>query len=285
MKKHHLPLFLVIMLFGLGALQWPVKEVLLTATFGEPRTDHFHNGIDLGKGDQAVRPVAKGELIYYLDKARHPLYRVFGNGNLVVLQHKDGSRSYYYHLKTGSVRSDKPVLEPGDVFALSGNTGRSLGAHLHLGYSTGKGLLNPLSRLPALPDRNKPVIASILFRLGDRMITLKQKNRFTGIDRFILLARVYDNYEAIERLAVLGIYRIRFSIDGRPVKDYRFDRFSNKNGRLVLGDTGGFNAVYHKATYYVGGEYRNIVGLHRIKVEAWDFAGNRAEKQVEVQLH
>ena len=40
-------------LFGIE-YKWPVRNISLTATFGEDRWGHFHSGIDLGGGEQEI---------------------------------------------------------------------------------------------------------------------------------------------------------------------------------------------------------------------------------------
>ncbi|MDI3340801.1 MAG: peptidoglycan DD-metalloendopeptidase family protein [Sphaerobacter sp.] len=53
-----------------------------------------------------------------------------GYGNLVVIDHGNGISSYYGHNATLLVSVGQRV-EPGQVIGLSGNTGRSTGAHVH----------------------------------------------------------------------------------------------------------------------------------------------------------
>jgi hypothetical protein len=264
------------------ALQWPVGEVLLTATFGETRADHFHNGIDLGREGQEVRPVADGEMVYRLDEAEHPLTELLGNGNLAILQHDDGSRSYYYHLMTGSLVTDRTRFTVADAFARSGNTGRSRGGHLHLSVISNGEMVNPLALLPPVADGKKPQIQALLFLTGDNLITLQPKTKLLGVDRFEFLVSAWDTYEKIERIAVLGIYKMEFYIDDRPVRTILFDRLVPKDGRLVLASGDSFEEVFSRSGFYRGGSYRNIIGQHRFKVKAWDFAGNMAEKEAEV---
>jgi len=54
------------------------------------------------------------------------------SGNIVVIEHVNKEVSWYCHLKNGSIRVKVgDIVKMGDVVGLTGNTGMSLGPHLH----------------------------------------------------------------------------------------------------------------------------------------------------------
>jgi len=267
-----------------AVFEWPVAHVLLTASFGETRVDHFHNGIDMGGDSQRVVPVAPGEIVYYFDEGEHPLYRESGVGNFMVLQHTNATRSYYYHMRRASVANARTALAHNETIGLSGNSGRSFGAHLHLSVSDDKGYINPLILLPEYPDRRAPEIASILFGVDGRAITVPADYRVSGLDMFTLMARAWDTHEEIRAIGVLAPYQISFSLDGNVLKTIAFDRLIKKNGRLLLTDGTGFAETWSSEGYLIGGELRNLNGQHTISILAADFAGNTASRSVNVQF-
>jgi hypothetical protein len=301
-------LFLFLTLSGFAAAavyNWPVEKIRLTATFGETRGDHFHSGIDLGGDGQRVSPIARGDVVYYFDEGEHPLYRTFGNGNMMILEHAhpdeaakgktaaQAVRSHYYHLQKNSVAhaitlpaSAKTAFDTNEVLGYSGNSGRSFGAHLHLGLSDSKGYINPLSELPPYPDRVAPEVASIMFGLYDmeRVITIQKKYTATGIDDFVFLARVWDSQEDIRNVNILGPYRVVFALDGKIVKTIIFDRLNEKDGRLTLSDGTAFSETWSEDGYISGGSLRGLVGQHELSVLAEDFAGNQTTYSAEVQF-
>jgi len=272
-----------IFLLGSGFLMLPVKKILLTATFGETRGDHLHNGIDLGGRRLKVSPLASGEMIYYVDRAEHPLIQLFGNGNLVVLQHKKKLRSYYYHLQSGSLKGKQGVVSKGVSFALSGNSGRSFGAHLHVSCSDDAVFVNPLSLFRKMRDNIAPKVMAILFIVGKREITIPKEYTLTGVDRFVFAARVYDQSEGSRKIASVGIYRIAFYLDDHKIKEYSFDTIKAVDGRARLNGRIAFSDIYKKRLY-LGGKYRNILGKHIFRVRVWDKNGNSATKVVTVKF-
>lgn len=87
------------------------------------RCERFHDGIDLKCNYQNVYSMLPGVV-----KEVHRGNR--GYGNYVILQH--GSiECLYGHLSIIAVNEDD-LVEAGDIVAISGNTGKSTGPHLHL---------------------------------------------------------------------------------------------------------------------------------------------------------
>ena len=154
----------------LDALDWPVKDRILTGTFGEDRNDHFHLGIDLGGGEQEVRPVLGGELVFRYDEGDGYSSLPRGLGTFVVLHHSQNILSFYCHLQKGSPGPIQTAYTPSDRIGIIGDTGHSDGKHLHFAvYDEEAGSwINPLSILPPLPDAQAPVIKRVLLSDGEQ---------------------------------------------------------------------------------------------------------------------
>jgi flagellar protein FlgJ len=85
--------------------------------------EKFHSGIDIAASSgQEIYAINKGQVIFS--------GLTQGYGNTVVIDHGDGYVSKYGHNLTNLV-SVGDNLEPGQVIALVGNTGKSTGPHLH----------------------------------------------------------------------------------------------------------------------------------------------------------
>ena len=155
MNKTFILLFLqftVIQIFGQDSpkYQAPLKIPLyLSGNFGEIRTDHFHSGIDIKtKGIIGLQ-------VFAIESAYISRIKVQANGygKSIYLAHPNGQTSVYGHLdryredieayvkeqqyRRKSHQVDlylKPgefSLEKGDFIAYSGNSGSSMGPHLH----------------------------------------------------------------------------------------------------------------------------------------------------------
>jgi len=61
---------------------------------------------------------------------RYAQYNYGGYGNLIIIRHYNGLETYYAHLERIDVKINERV-STGQQIALSGNTGKSLGPHLH----------------------------------------------------------------------------------------------------------------------------------------------------------
>ena len=160
----------------------------LAGNFMEPRSDHFHTGLDLRTQSREgipVRAVADG----WVSRIK---ISPFGYGKAVYIDHADGHTTVYGHLQqlTGAVgsacldqqyrRKDFSIdwtpekgalpLKQGEVFALSGNTGGSGGPHLHFEVrrTSDQVALDPETFGMRVPDHLPPEILGVrLYALND----------------------------------------------------------------------------------------------------------------------
>ena len=119
-------------------------NMLLSGTFGELRSNHFHAGIDIktqGVEGQKVRCIADG----YISRIK---VSSWGYGKVIYISHpQTGHTSVYAHLQKFSPKIDKIVkkehyqkekfeidffrsknaikIQKGEIIALSGNSGSS----------------------------------------------------------------------------------------------------------------------------------------------------------------
>ena len=85
---------------------------------------HFHRGVDIASSEGSpVVASADGKVVY-------TGYDDYGYGNLVVIDHGYGLKTYYAHLAAIKTTSQKKI-QRGEIIGEVGSTGRSTGPHLH----------------------------------------------------------------------------------------------------------------------------------------------------------
>jgi len=123
---------------GTGGFIWPTGNNYLSGN------DYFegHRAIDIAapEGTQ-VRAADSGVII----KAATGWN--YGYGLVIVIDHGNGYRTLYAHLSQINVLPCQSVNQ-GQVIGYSGNTGNSLGAHLHFEVRLNGGFVNPWYVLP-----------------------------------------------------------------------------------------------------------------------------------------
>ncbi|OOC46094.1 M23 family metallopeptidase [Thermosipho sp. 1074] len=154
MKKILFLLIVFISVLSFSGFIPPVDDSYLTSSFAEFRSTgnspHFHGGIDFStfsKEGIPIRAIYEGYVVRL--ELNDPIY-----GNIIVLQHPNGYRSLYAHLRSFNYvlqpivddvvkefQNEKVVIEfsdneisfsKGDVIAYSGKTGEAVKPHCHI---------------------------------------------------------------------------------------------------------------------------------------------------------
>ncbi len=133
-----------------GQLRMPVQGTL-TSPFG-PRIspisgrEETHEGMDLAAPEGSPVAAAKSGVVAFAGERG-------GYGNLVVLEHGDGTSTWYGHLSEIEVTEGQRV-DAGQTLALVGSTGDSTGPHLHFELRDASGRpVDPAMRLAGEPAR------------------------------------------------------------------------------------------------------------------------------------
>jgi murein DD-endopeptidase MepM/ murein hydrolase activator NlpD len=120
---------------GSGALDWPVLGAITQGYW------YGHRAIDIGAPTGSAVLAADAGYITFAGRTD------VGYGNLVVIDHANGSVTYYAHLSMIYVYLGQPV-ERGDVIGAVGSTGWSTGPHLHFEVRRYGVQQNPRAYLP-----------------------------------------------------------------------------------------------------------------------------------------
>ncbi|MBR9861552.1 M23 family metallopeptidase [bacterium] len=239
------------------------SPVLLSGTFCELRTNHFHGGLDirtLGMEGLSIKSIADG----YVSRIKVSPY---GYGKALYVTHPNGYTSVYGHLKnfSGEIaeycekaqynqRTFEIELYPkagelkvtkGQEIAKSGNTGGSGGPHLHFEIRNGKSeALNPLLFGLDVEDKLPPTITRVLVYKKDRESLVEYGTypyeRYTpsqirtlklepGTYSFGMFAKdFFTDYRY-----KLGINYCWLTANGELLYNYSIDRMSFELGRYI----------------------------------------------------
>ncbi|HKZ92385.1 MAG TPA: peptidoglycan DD-metalloendopeptidase family protein [Candidatus Limnocylindrales bacterium] len=114
---------------------------------------HFHDGLDIVSGyGSRVHSAADGVVAY----AGWNPWDEGGRAWIMVVSHPDGYVTRYGHLIPGSLARVGQFVSQGQAIGKMGNTGNSLGTHLHFELLSGGTAVDPWAYLPAGMVTMKP---------------------------------------------------------------------------------------------------------------------------------
>lgn len=277
-----LSLIVLIFLSGLNAfsqtdtLHWDYlfpldNKIVVSGSFGELRTNHFHSGVDLSTQGKIGLPVYAIDTGYVSRISVSP----YGFGKALYVAHPSGYTSVYAHLNSfvGEIDSVVTALqyqkesfsinhyfEPGEitvnrgeVVAYTGNTGSSDGPHLHfeIRETEQQRPMDPLLFPNPVKDDVRPHIAGIKIyplsedaRINGKPIAkyypavfydgafhLKHQPRITASGIIGVGIEVVDYYSGSWRKC--GVHSIDLKVNGQPLYFYKIDRFFYHNTRYL----------------------------------------------------
>jgi len=128
---------------------WPTRSRRITSAYGYRRDPYtgetaFHAGIDISG--------RKGDPVYAAGDGKVADTGFDGSrGRYIVIAHRNGLNSHYYHLSAAYVESGDAVKRGERIGAL-GSTGRSTGPHLHFAVEADGESVNPLDYLELVKE-------------------------------------------------------------------------------------------------------------------------------------
>lgn len=122
---------------GSTYFQWPTANHYLS---GFDFTS-YHLGIDIAAAEGSAVVASDSGTVVYAG------WNDSGYGNLVAIDHNNGYKTIYAHLSQLYVHCGDSISS-GSMIALSGNTGKSTGGHLHYEIRSGSEYVNPWTVLP-----------------------------------------------------------------------------------------------------------------------------------------
>ena len=242
--------------------------MVLSGSFGELRSNHFHSGLDIKTQQRSGVPIyAPADGYVSRIKVGH-----YGYGKALYIKHPNGYSTVYAHLqkfettiqdfvKKSQYKKERYEIElfpkessllvkKGDLIAYTGNSGSSGGPHLHYeirdAYSRP---MNPMLFGLEIPDTKNPSVTSVLaYPVSDdatvnqssepvKLRLIKQKDGSYKTEKISAYGKIGFGIATTDQQNGAynknGVYRIKTSYNGKPKIDIKFEKFSFDETRYL----------------------------------------------------
>lgn len=242
--------------------------LILSGSFGELRSNHFHSGLDIKTQQKEGIPIyAPADGYVNRIKVAH-----YGYGKALYIKHPNGYSTVYAHLQkyAGAIEeyvkrnqysketfeielfpeSSELVVKKGELIGYTGNSGSSGGPHLHFEIrDSASRPMNPLLFGIDIPDTKKPLINSVhVYPIGEdahvnqsqlplklRLTRQKDGNyvseQIKACGKLGFGVSTYDQQNGASNKN--GVYRIKSTFNGQPSFDVLFEKFSFDETRYL----------------------------------------------------
>ena len=273
--------FIIIIIFSINNLysqtNYPHNDfrsplditLYMSGNFGELRPNHFHSGIDIrtdGVEGKKMYSIADG----YISRIK---VSPWGYGNAIYITHTNGYKSVYGHLSrfnaeiTAYVKKkqyeqekfsvnlypnpDELPVKKGEIFAYSGNSGRSFGPHLHFEIRTVRNdePINPLLFGFKIKDNIPPKIKTLaIYPENDtsfvnntnykKIISVQGSNSKFYINETVTVhGSIYFGIEAYDYLNNVGsrnsVSIVMLYVDDELYYEHEIEKFSFYDSRYI----------------------------------------------------
>ena len=245
-------------------------KILLSGTFGELRSNHFHGGIDIKSSKGGV-----GDPLYAVADGYVSRIKISGGGygNALYLNHPNGYTTVYGHMNDLAPELATYVeqqqyaresfyvdlypepgqfpVRQGQEIGHMGTSGYSFGPHLHFEVrsTVDQRPINPLLFGFDMEDTRAPKMHKLkLYALNDRHETTAERTvalRALGDNRYgvagdtLTLAawragmalKVFDHHNGVSNWN--GVYKLNVLVDGRPVYGFEMEDYSFDQTRYL----------------------------------------------------
>ena len=230
--------------------------IVLSGTFGELRSNHFHSGLDIKTQQRdGLNVLATGD--GYVSRIRVALW---GYGKAIYINHPNGYTTVYAHLskfndeiedyvreiqyrkesfETGNIflKPDELPIKKGEIIALSGSTGGFVPPHLHYEIRDTKTekIINPMFFGLVPKDTKSPIIQSLIAYPIDGISRIDNSNS----KRILAITKIDSVNYKTSKISASG--KVGFGVN---VYDQLNDAY-NHNGIFSLEMTVNGKQVYY----------------------------------------
>ncbi|SVA13805.1 uncharacterized protein METZ01_LOCUS66659, partial [marine metagenome] len=257
--------------------------IILSGTYGELRSNHFHSGIDIKtKGVQGLDVYSYASGYVSRIKVSHG-----GYGKALYIKHPDGTTTVYAHLKKFSTKIEKivkskqykresyeieffpkeneiSVLE-NEIIAFSGNTGGTSGPHLHFEVRDQNQIpINPLTNSSIyIEDNRTPLFKKLFYKSYE-------KNNVFNSQTELKIKKVTNSLyvsDTLKSSGKIGIGIVAFDKHNRANNSNGIFKITtslnNQNQLKILFDSISFDKTKHINAFIDYSFFKN----HKIRIQ------------------
>lgn len=242
--------------------------LILSGSFGELRSNHFHSGLDIKTQRREGIPIyAPADGYVKRIKVGH-----YGYGKALYIAHPNGYTTVYAHLQNYAGRIQQYVkenqyaketyeielfpeanvldIQRGELIGYTGNSGSSGGPHLHYEIRDAASRpMNPLLFGIEIPDSKKPIVTSVFaYPEGDdaqvnqsrnpvKLRLILQKDGSYKAENVTAFGKIGFGIGTIDQQDGAsnknGVYQIKTTYNGEDKVDIKFEKFSFDETRYL----------------------------------------------------
>lgn len=241
--------------------------LILSGSFGELRSNHFHSGLDIKTQQREGIPVhAPADGYISRIKVAH-----YGYGKALYIKHPNGYSTVYAHLQryAGDIQDyvkknqysketfelelfpevNQIAVSKGDIIGYTGNTGSSGGPHLHYEIRDASSRpMNPMLFGVEIPDTKAPIVTSVFAYPMDggivnqstepvKLRLIKQKDGTYNTEKISASGKigfgVVSNDQQNGASNKNGLYKINTTYNGEEKFEVFFEKFSFSETRFL----------------------------------------------------
>lgn len=278
MKKSITIIIFCFTINSLFSYQWPTNKDYLKSLFGSVSEGMIQDGITFKSDDQAIYPLADGEIIYYQDSF------VFGDlnykgdeGNLLVLKHIGEFKSIYRNFTTTDSFDKSDQIKKTEMVGISAN--KSDEFIFSIFDDKKESYINPQQILPFLVDDKKPIISGVYIETGGENILLSINKRLPP-GRGILTINAWDVMLIKGLYGKFSPFSVNVFVDGFEKYNASFSSIKEVDGKMFLSGESDIpmDQILIGEGMLYGGEIYLTNGKSLIEVVVRDIDGNEASK-------
>jgi hypothetical protein len=280
-------LFLCLLALPLLSYQWPVQRPVVVETFGQNYFGGFYRGISIAGRDEPVRPIAKGEVVYYSIGNGAGVPSVLGD--FAVIQHEENLRSLYGHLALDKELAEgrKIFFEETDSLGTVGDSGLTQAPQLFLGVQDMnlEQTVNPYLVLPALEEKQRPTIRNVVLDSGNAQIPLPAPPGGVGAGQWEIFADIFDEV-SVRYFRPMAAYKVSVYVNGQEAFLLAFDAIKDKDGspRVYPSKDLSWREVYADDWRMRLGSVQLKRGMANLEITVRDFTGNERSRSFQFRV-